>query len=173
MELRYAIPLLVLFLGMGFVSAATTYSTNVQFSVTVPEFIDVTVSPGTISLPSINPTENGTATTPVVVTNTANSNVPITISVNGSNFANGNNSITITNLRMRANSAMPAASDFVNPHFINTTMQACSASLYSLGQNCYNIPVNSNVNLWFNLYVPGGTIAGAYTTSLTIKADRA
>jgi len=42
-----------------------------------------------------------------------------------------------------------------------------------LGQNCYNIPVNSAVNLWFNLYVPGGQPAGTYTTSLTIKADRA
>jgi len=173
MEFRYAIPMLVLLFGMGFVNAATTYSTSVSFSVSVAEFIDVTVSPGSINLPTINPTENGTATTPIVVTNTANSNVPITISVNGSNFVSGSNTIAITNLRMRANSTMPDASAFVDPHFISTTMQSCSASLYSLGQNCYNIPVNSDVNLWFNLYVPGGQTAGTYTTSLTIKADRA
>lgn len=172
MELKYAIPMLVLFLGMGFVNAATTYSQNVQFSVSVAEFIDVTISPTSISFPTINPTENATASTAVVVTSTANSNVPINISVNGSNFVSGGNSIAITNLRMRANSVMPDVSAFVDPHYINTTMRMCSATLYSANQNCYNVAPGNSVNLWFNLAVPGGTTAGTYTTTLTIKADR-
>ncbi|MEM3408414.1 MAG: hypothetical protein QXW80_03890 [Candidatus Micrarchaeia archaeon] len=173
MEFKYAIPMLVLFLGMGFVNAATTYSSNVTFSVSVAEFIDVTISPGSITFSdAINPTANATATTPVTVTTTSNSNVPIKISIWGSNFVNGTNTIPITNLRMRANDVQPAYSDFVDPHYVDTTMRTCNATLYSGNQNCYNIAPNNTVKLWFNLFVPGGTAAGSYNAILTIQADK-
>lgn len=172
MGLKYAIPMLVLFLGMGFVNAATTYSSNVTFSVSVAQFIDVVIAPSAINLPALNPTENGTATDPVNVTTTSNSNVPIKISVWGSNFVSGNNTIAITNLRMRANSVQPNASAFVDPHYVSTTMQTCSASLYSGDQNCYDVAPNNTVKLWFNLFVPGGTTAGSYNAILTIQADK-
>ncbi|MEM4133939.1 MAG: hypothetical protein QXV73_01885 [Candidatus Micrarchaeia archaeon] len=172
MEFKYAIPMLVLFLGMGVVNAATTYSSNVTFSVSVAEFIDVTIAPGQIAFPTINPTENATATTPVTVTTTSNSNVPIKISIWGSNFVNGTNTIPIINLRMRANDVQPDASAFVDPHYVDTTMRTCNATLYSGNQNCYNIAPNNTVKLWFNLFVPGGTTAGSYNAILTIQADK-
>ncbi len=173
MEFKYAIPMLVLFLGIGFVNAATTYSSNVTFSVSVAEFIDVVITPSAINLPALNPTENGTATDPVNVTTTSNSNVPITISVSGTDFARsgGGDTIAIGNLRMRSYHTVPEYNDF-NGHELSTSPVACSESKFSSGvEPCHNVQPNHTVHLWFNLVVPGGKLAGSYASTVTVTAN--
>ena len=163
----------LLVLAMGLLHAGTTYSQAVSFSATVPEFIAVTISPGTISFQSnINPTENLTANTPIVVTNTPYSNVNIKLTLNATDFLSGSDTIQIANLKMRANETEPAYTYFTSGHAISNSDVVCSPSVYSLDQNCGNMSVDSHVKLWFNLLVPGGTLAGSYSTNVNIRADK-
>jgi hypothetical protein len=134
------------------------------------EYIEVSVSPTSISFGSVDPLSNTTSMTPIVVTNTMNSNVPIYLTFNGSDFVSNSYSIGIGNLTMRANSVMPGAGNFTLDHSLSNIETACSASKYSLGQDCSNISIGSSVNLWFNIRIPGGQPAATYNSTITIKA---
>jgi hypothetical protein len=71
---------------------------------------------------------------------------------------------------MRANSVMPGVGNFTLDHSLSNIETACSASRYSLGQDCSNISIGSSVNLWFNIRIPGGQPAATYNSTITIKA---
>lgn len=154
--------------GMLFAQAQTSQSTAVSFTANIAQFIDVSFTTPTQSF-NLNPKDNSTAASPVAVENTANSNVNVSLTVNGSNFVSGGNSIAIGNLRMMANSTIPAASKFVD--VLTATDKACTSTVFKGDQDCSDLPVSSSVNLWFNLYVPGGTKAGAYSTTINVRAD--
>jgi hypothetical protein len=147
-------------------NAASTETRSVNYI----EYIEVSVSPTSISFGSVDPLSNTTSMTPIVVTNTMNSNVPISLSFNGSDFVSNSYSIGVGNLTMRANSVMPGAGNFTLDHSLSNIETACSASRYSLGQDCSNISIGSSINLWFNIRIPGGQPAATYNSTLTIKA---
>jgi hypothetical protein len=147
-------------------NAASTETRSVNYI----EYIEVSVSPTSIGFGAVDPLSNTTSMTPISVTNTMNSNVPIYLSFNGSDFVSNSYSIGIGNLTMRANSVMPGAGNFTLDHSLSNIETACSASKYSLDQDCSSISIGSSVNLWFNIRIPGGQPAATYNSTVTIKA---
>ncbi|VVB73457.1 Concanavalin A-like lectin/glucanases superfamily protein [uncultured archaeon] len=140
---------------------------------TLAEVIDILVTPAAFDFGPLNPNTNITSDTSINVTNTPNSNVPINVSINGTDFTGGPNSIGIGNMTMRASGSKPDSSYFTADNMIRADEALCSALLYSLDESCYGMPVGSTVHLWFNLNVPGGQPAGAYSSTVSINAMRA
>jgi hypothetical protein len=148
------------------------HTVTITIGATVVEYIDVSVSPISLSFGSINPLTNGTADRSINVTNTPNSNVHITLTLNGSDLASSLDTIPIGNMRMMANSVMPSQDSFVDS--LTNADRACSASpnMFNGNENCADIAVGSTVHLWFNLHIPGGKKAGDYSTVVNIQSDK-
>ena len=140
---------------------------------TLAEVIDILVTPASFDFGPLNPNTNVTSNQSIDLTNTPNSNVPVNISVSGTDFISGSDSISIGNLTMRANESKPDASYFTPDQRIRIDETLCSALLYSLEESCHDMAVDSTVHLWFNLNVPGGQPAGGYSSTVSIKATRA
>jgi hypothetical protein len=149
----------------------TSQTDSVTFSATVAQFIEVQVTPPSVDFGTLNPLANTTAVSSVNVTNTANSNVDIKLTLNGTDFNNTvvTDTIAIGNLRMKANSVQPAADSFSEA--MTNSEKACAADVFQGDQNCSDVVIDSMVNLWFNFFVPGGKKAGTYTSTINIKSD--
>ena len=164
----------MIILGLsGLLFAQYTSQTDaVTFSATVAQFIEVQVTPPTVSFGTLNPLANTTALTSVDVTNTYNSNVDIKLTLNGTDFNNTDvtDTIAIGNLKMIANSAMPVSyASFVD--VMTNAETPCAADMFRGDQDCSDVLIDHTVNLWFNFFVPGGKKAGTYTSTINIKSD--
>ncbi|VVB73458.1 Uncharacterised protein [uncultured archaeon] len=147
----------------------TSQTDSVTFVAEVAQFIEVQVTPPSINFGTLNPLANTTSTTSVDVTNTANSNVDIKLTLSGSNFTSATDEIDITNLRMSASAAAPAAGSFIES--MTNAEKACTSTVFNGGQDCSDVLIDSTVNLWFNFFVPGGKKAGTYSSTINIKSD--
>ncbi|VVB73247.1 Periplasmic copper-binding protein (NosD) [uncultured archaeon] len=146
-------------------------SVTISFSMTVSQFIEVQVTPPSISFGSLNPLTNATSSSTVDVTNTNNSNVAIKLTVNGTDFNNTNvpDTIAVGNLRMMANSAQPPAESFSEQ--VSNIEKECTGAVFRGDEDCSNVVVGSTVNLWFNFFVPGSKKAGVYSSTIDIRSN--
>ncbi|MEM3408415.1 MAG: LamG-like jellyroll fold domain-containing protein, partial [Candidatus Micrarchaeia archaeon] len=150
---------------------AGNFNSTETRSVSYIEYIEVVVSPTSLNFGLLDPLTNSTSDISINVTNTENSNVPIYISFIGTDFISGSNILGIGNLTVRANATKPSYEYFTQDHSLSTDELSCTPVKYSLDQDCSNISRGQQVNLWFNIRIPGGQAAGDYIANITIKAN--
>jgi hypothetical protein len=136
--------------------------------------INVTISAGVIvdtsvsgSVLTFGPFDPGTAAgaafeNPIVLTNTANSNVAVDVYLNNTNMTSGGNTIAYGNLSVLTYDNSANAKNFTGIPYINGTS----------ANNGYqeNLGVGSSVNLYFWQGVPGGQAQGVYTDTVRIHS---
>ncbi|MEM3890418.1 MAG: DUF2341 domain-containing protein, partial [Candidatus Micrarchaeia archaeon] len=150
---------------------AGNFNSTETRNVSYIEYIEVVISPTSLNFGLLDPLTNSTSDISINVTNTENSNVPIYISFIGNDFISGSNILGIGNLTVRANATKPSYEYFTQDHSLSTDELSCTPMKYSLGQDCSNISIGQQVNLWFNIRIPGGQAAGDYIANITIKAN--
>ncbi|MBI2452371.1 hypothetical protein HYV50_04835 [Candidatus Pacearchaeota archaeon] len=147
-----------LILGItGIVFAATSQSTTA--SVSVNEFLSVTLSNAPINFPNMDPGQTSNASVgngfPLTATigSETNVNVNVTTKADQTNFISGSNNLSVSNMEWSTNSSFPG-----------TDYSTSAATV------CKGISASSTCNIYHQLNVPSGQAAGAYTVGVTVSA---
>lgn len=152
---------LVLILGITGIVFAATAPTSA--SVTVNEFISVTLDNAPVNFTSMNPGETQNASVgggfPLNVTIGSDTNVNTNVSTraDSADFTSGSDTFPVSNMEWSATSSFPGT-DY-------TTSDAVVCSGISIG--------GGTCDIYHQLSIPAAQAAGTYSVDLTISATKA
>jgi len=147
------------------VGAAFGVEQTVSASVTVTQYVSVTIAPcaGTLSFGgSVNPGTNdnpvacqGAGTAAINITNNAVSNKVIDVSTKGTNFNGTGGTIAIGQAEFDESNAKPSATTLTTAYLTSST----------------SVAVGSSAGIWYWLDIPSAQAAGTYTSTFSVKGE--
>ncbi|MFQ5531339.1 MAG: hypothetical protein ACE5ES_01860 [Candidatus Nanoarchaeia archaeon] len=163
-EFIFGILALSLLFGItGFVLAQTTQSTTA--SVTVNEFLSVTLSNAPVTFSSMDPGETQNASVgngfPLNATigSETNVNTNVTTETNQTNFASGSNTFSVSNM--------------VWEDVVFNSTETGTAYSTSPATVCSGLSANGNCGIYHQVSVPSAQAAGTYNVGITVSAIKA
>ncbi len=153
----------VVILAASYLVFAVNEDSSLAASLTVNTFVDTTIGAATLAFGSLNPaTVNNAATeNPVLLTNTANSNIAVDIYLNNTNMTSGGNTIRFSNMSINTTNNAPGKR-LNGTAFINGT--GANTGFYE------DLAVSGSVNFYFFHDVPAAQTAGAYTSTVVVHS---
>ncbi len=156
--------IVVLFLamfGIPFANASTSPSANVVASANVQYTLYTSVSPTSIALGNVVPTQTIPVNNLVTVYDT-NGNVAANVFVEGTNSVYGSNLVGVSNTLWSATS---------NTAYVGVplTLSYNNTKIFIIAPN--QIVTSENALIYFGFGIPGGTPAGNYTQTITFQNE--
>lgn len=169
--------LLMLGLNMSLISAPTFEESSAPASVTVNEFVDITLTDagaagfafGSLDPGILNKNEtaqsDGANSPAATVTREITSNVNVLVRLQGADFTSGGNTLAVTNVSYDDDGAVDQGIDSGIYAQTNLTIT------YPVGAWATLTSGSPNVNVWFWLDVPSGQAAGSYSSTFSFKGS--
>ena len=157
-------------LSLAFLAGAPTFTaTSVSTTITVATYVETSSNESSVTFGTLDPlsTNKTASSNPLNFTNTVNSNTAIDIYLNATNFWRGGAATdNITNDNLSVTLTYNATATYRSFYSNGTYLMGAGPDAAYVE----NLAAKASQLLYFNLTVPGGQTAGAYTNTLTLKA---